>query len=115
MASSPNSRIHAMRIERVTIEGFGPLTRFDAHLEPKRLNLFIGPNESGKSSMAAAVVSTLFGFASLETEELSRPWNGAKHMASVTFSTVSGRFQVTREFLSHDVRVDRRSVEKFER
>ena len=96
-----------MRIERVTIEGFGPLTRFDAHLEAKRLNLFIGPNESGKSSMATAVVSTLVGFASLETEELSRPWNGAKHMASVTFSTVSGRFRVTREFISHDVRVDR--------
>lgn len=96
-----------MRIERVTIEGFGPLTRFDAILEPKRLNLFIGPNESGKSSFASAVVSTLFGFASLETEELSRPWNGGKHKASVTFSTLSGRYRVTREFESHQVQVER--------
>ena len=77
-----------MRIERVTVEGFGPLTRFDANLEPKRLNLFIGPNESGKSSLAAAIVSTLFGFASLETEELARPWNGGQHKASVTFSKI---------------------------
>src|SRR6185312_12071690 len=75
--------------------------------EPKRLNLFIGPNESGKSSLAAAVVSTLFGFPSLESEELARPWNGAKHMASVTFSTLTGRYRVTREFASHEVQVER--------
>ncbi|TMQ63151.1 MAG: hypothetical protein E6K79_10940 [Candidatus Eisenbacteria bacterium] len=96
-----------MRIERVTVEGFGPLVNFDANLEPKRLNLFIGPNESGKSSLAAALVSTLFGFPSLESEELARPWNGAKHKASVTFSAVTGRYRVTREFDSHEVQVDR--------
>ncbi len=96
-----------MRIERVTIEGFGPLAHFDASLEAKRLNLFIGPNESGKSSLAAAVVSTLFGFASLETEELARPWSGGRHKAAVTFSTLSGRYRVTREFESHQVQVER--------
>ncbi|HEY6051801.1 MAG TPA: ATP-binding protein, partial [Thermoanaerobaculia bacterium] len=96
-----------MRIERVSIEGFGPLARFDANLEPKQLNLFIGPNESGKSSFAAALVSTLFGFPSVESEERSRPWNGAKHKASVTFSTLTGRFRVTRDFESHEVQVDR--------
>jgi len=96
-----------MRIERVTIEGFGPLARFEATLEPKRLNLFIGPNESGKSSFASAVVSTLFGFASLESEERARPWDGSKHKASVTFASLSGRYRVTREFESHQVQVDR--------
>ena len=52
-----------MRLERVTIEGFGPLAGFEAVMEPKRLNLFIGPNESGKSSFASAIVSGLFGCA----------------------------------------------------
>ena len=96
-----------MRIERVSIEGFGPLANFEAALEPKRLNLFIGPNESGKSSFASAVVSCLFGFQTLETEERARPWDGANHKASVTFSSLSGRFRVTREFGSHQVQVDR--------
>jgi RecF/RecN/SMC family protein len=96
-----------MRIERVSIEGFGPLAHFEANLEATRLNLFIGPNESGKSSFASAVVSTLFGFASLEHEERARPWNGDKHKASVTFSSISGRYRVTREFDSHQVQVDR--------
>lgn len=96
-----------MRIERVSIEGFGPLAQFDAVLEPKRLNLFIGPNESGKSSFASALVSCLFGFQTLDSEELARPWSGTKHKASVIFSTVSGRFRVTREFDTHQVQVDR--------
>src|SRR5262245_31397032 len=96
-----------MRIDRVTIEGFGPLSKFDAVLEPRRLNLFIGPNESGKSSFAAAVTATLFGFASTEPEERTRPWNGSKHQVSVTFTGTSGRFRVTRNFETHAVTVDR--------
>jgi hypothetical protein len=96
-----------MRIDRVLIEGFGPLSKFDAVLEPRRLNLFIGPNESGKSSFAAAVTATLFGFASTEPEERTRPWNGSKHQVSVTFTGTSGRFRVTRNFETHAVTVDR--------
>ena len=96
-----------MRLERVTVEGFGPLTNFEAILEPKKLNLFIGPNESGKSSFASAIVSSLFGCASAEQEALSRPWAGGKHAVAVTFTTLNGRFRVRRDFTTHDVRVDR--------
>ena len=67
-----------MRLERVTVEGFGPLSNFDAVLEPKRLNLIIGPNESGKSSFATAIVATLFGVSTLESEELARLEKTAK-------------------------------------
>jgi len=96
-----------MRLERVTVEGFGPLTNFDAVLEPKRLNLFIGPNESGKSTFASAIVSAIFGCASADQETLTRPWSGSKHVVAVTFTTLTGRFRVRRDFATHDVRVDR--------
>ena len=96
-----------MRLERVTIEGFGPLAGFEALMEPKRLNLFIGPNESGKSSFASAIVSALFGCASAEQEERLKPWSGARHKVAVTFTTAAGRFRVTREFGTHQVLVDR--------
>jgi len=95
-----------MRLERVTVEGFGPLAGFDAVLEPRRLNLLIGPNESGKSSFAAAVVSTLFGFSSVEAEDLARPWGGAKHKAEIVFTSLTGRYRVRRDFVSHEVEVD---------
>ena len=99
-----------MRLERVTVEGFGPLTNFDAVLEPKRLNLFIGPNESGKSTFASAIVSAIFGCASAEQETLTRPWSGSKHAVAVTFTTLTGRFRARRGSRSRAARGTGRSA-----
>ena len=96
-----------MRFERIQIEGFGPIVGLDVTLEPRKLNLIIGPNESGKSSLASAVVSTLFGFSSAEEEQRARPWNGAPHRASITFEIGGSRHRVRRDFQSHEVHVER--------
>ncbi|MGE5177619.1 MAG: AAA family ATPase [Bacteroidota bacterium] len=95
-----------MRLERVTVAGYGPLSNFDAVLEPKRLNLLIGPNESGKSSFAGAIVATLFGVASLGSEELARPWKGGPHAASIVFAAGTGRYRVQRNFENQEVKVE---------
>ncbi|HEX7077935.1 MAG TPA: AAA family ATPase [Candidatus Eisenbacteria bacterium] len=99
-----------MRLERVLIEGFGPLSRFDAVLEPKRLNLLIGPNESGKSSFANAVIATLFGFASHEAEAMARPWAGGSHKTAIVFSAGAGRYRLRRNFETHEVHVEQLAV-----
>ena len=96
-----------MRLERVTIEGFGPLSNFDVALEPKRLNLLLGPNESGKSSFAAAVTATLFGHASAATEALMKPWSAPRYAAAVVFEAGGARHRVARDFETHAVRVER--------
>ncbi len=96
-----------MRFERIWIEGFGPISEYEAALEPRRLNLIIGPNESGKSSLASAIVATLFGFSSHEEEARSRPWSGAPFRATVAFEAARGRYRVCRDFQSHEVQVDR--------
>jgi DNA repair exonuclease SbcCD ATPase subunit len=100
-----------MRLERVVIEGFGPLVGYEAALEPKRLNLILGPNESGKSSFAQAVVATIFGFPSHEAEALSRPWTGARHAVAITFRAANDRYRVHRRFDTHDVVVTRLGAE----
>jgi energy-coupling factor transporter ATP-binding protein EcfA2 len=96
-----------MRLERVSIEGYGPLTHLDVSFEPKRLNLLLGANESGKSSFAAAVAAVLFGHASHEAEALARPWSGGRYAATVTFAAGGSRLRVTRDFDTHDVTVQR--------
>ncbi|MGE5174836.1 MAG: ATP-binding protein [Hyphomicrobiales bacterium] len=95
-----------MRLERVLIEGFGPLTMVDVTLEPKRLNLLIGPNESGKSSFASAVLATLFGFANHESEASTRPWAGKAHKTALVFSAGAGRYRLRRDFETHEVIVE---------
>ena len=96
-----------MRFERVLVEGFGPLAGFEAVLEPRRLNLIIGPNESGKSSFAAAICSTLFGFDSHEEEQRARPWNGVRHCATLVLEAAGLRYRVRRDFGTHEVQVER--------
>ena len=103
-----------MRLERVTVAGYGPLSNFDAILEPKRLNLLIGPNESGKSSFAGAIVATLFGVASLESEELARPWKGGPHAASIVFAAGTGRYRVQRNFENQEVKAEQLGPEGWE-
>ncbi|HEV8129535.1 MAG TPA: AAA family ATPase, partial [Candidatus Eisenbacteria bacterium] len=95
-----------MRLERVTIQGFGPIAAYDAHLEPKRLNLIIGPNEAGKSSFANAILATLFGIPTLEAEEMARPWSGAGHATALVFSAGTGRFLLRRNFQTHEIVVE---------
>src|SRR5258705_7367802 len=99
-----------MRLERVNIAGFGPLSRFELVFEPKRLNLLIGPNESGKSTFASAVVATLFGFTTPQGEALARPWAGGPHAAEIVFQAGSGRYRLRRNFETHEVQVDQLAV-----
>jgi len=99
-----------MRLERVNIAGFGPLSRFELSFEPKRLNLLIGPNESGKSSFASAVVATFFGFASPQGETLARPWAGGPHAAEIVFQAGASRYRLRRNFETHEVQVDQLGV-----
>ncbi len=96
-----------MRFERVQVEGFGPVIGFDAAFEPKRLNLIIGPNESGKSSFANAMAATLFGFSSHEEEQRAKPWEGARHRATLVFEAAGGRYRLRRDFGTHEVCVER--------
>lgn len=96
-----------MRFERVSVEGFGPIIGYEGVFEAKHLNLVIGPNESGKSSLAAAMVATLFGFSSHEEEQRQKPWENARYRATLVFEASGQRFRVCRDFSSHEVQLER--------
>src|SRR5438067_825762 len=96
-----------MWFERVLIEGFGPIKGFEASLEPRRLNLIIGPNESGKSSLAIALSATLFGFTSHDEEQRAKPWGGGRHRATLVFEAAGQRLRLRRDFGTHEVTVER--------
>ena len=96
-----------MRFEHVSVEGFGPIVGYEVAFEPRHLNLIIGPNEAGKSSLAAAMVATLFGFTSHEEEQRMKPWEGAPYRATIVFEASGQRYRVRRDFASHAVQLER--------
>jgi exonuclease SbcC len=97
-----------MRIERVTVSGFGPLGP-DAQLcLAPGMNVVFGPNESGKSSWHAAIVSGICGrprSRGRQSEDARRfeqrylPWSGARWGVKMTLVLDDGRrIEVSRLF-----------------
>src|SRR5207237_2372102 len=71
-----------MRLTRIQIEGFGSLQAMDLRFGPA-MNLVVGPNEAGKSTLQEAIVTGLYGLQSgdrahsaLERADRWRPWQG---------------------------------------
>jgi DNA repair exonuclease SbcCD ATPase subunit len=78
------------------IGGFGRLVdrRFDF---APGLNVVYGPNESGKSTLAGAIVATLYG--AERKKEARRPWTGGPFTTNLTYRLANGReIEVQRDF-----------------
>ncbi len=96
-----------MRLSRLQIQGFGKLTDCEFVFEPS-LNLVLGPNESGKSTLQQAILALLYGFyrdgrrTRRETALKNRlvPWaRGCQYGASLEYSLDDGsKYRVERSF-----------------
>lgn len=97
-----------MRLSRLRFEGFGCFNRgLDIHFD-EGINVIIGPNESGKTTVVEGMMAILFGFPDRATEDAYRPrgafsaWTGelglvtdeGEHVIARDFET--GRVLVTR-------------------
>src|SRR2546422_6414246 len=68
-----------MKIENIHVDGFGVWSdKTWGPLEPG-LNVFHGPNETGKSTLMAFVRSMLFGFEKRGSPKRYEPINGGSH------------------------------------
>jgi uncharacterized protein YhaN len=79
-----------MRIDNIHIDGFGVWNdRTWGPLDPG-LNIFHGPNETGKSTLMAFIRSMLFGFDRRGSVRRYEPLNGGNHGGTLEL-TVGGR------------------------
>ncbi|GAC1416011.1 MAG: hypothetical protein NVSMB5_05860 [Candidatus Velthaea sp.] len=85
-----------MRLISLRIAGFARLTDREFNFTPG-LNVVYGPNESGKSTLANAIVATLYG--AERRKDAWRPWNGAPFATTLVYELASGEaIEVQREF-----------------
>ncbi|HLO02658.1 MAG TPA: AAA family ATPase [Symbiobacteriaceae bacterium] len=94
-----------MRIESLFIEGFGRLVDRRFELGPG-LNLFVGPNEAGKSTLQHFLVGMLYGQKRRGARREAapehgrfRPWSGVPYRGVLSYRLADGRaYRVERSF-----------------
>jgi len=77
-----------MRLRSLRIDGFGRLAD-RTFAFGSGLNVVIGPNEAGKSTLAAALVASLYGLQRGEKDRW-RPWTGTAFATALTYETSDG-------------------------
>src|SRR3982751_3024110 len=85
---------HAMKIQRLHLDGFGRWTDMDIEFAPG-LNVIYGANEAGKSTMQQAILAMLYGLSTQRTNGQSvlehfRPWHGSDYGGSLEYQLDSG-------------------------
>jgi len=110
-----------VRLTRIEIEGFGTLRGIDIHFGPA-MNLVLGPNEAGKSTLQEAILAGLYGLQSadrnrpslVERSERWRPWQGGHFGLALELELEDGTsLRVERDLDSETVHVtDLRSGEE---
>lgn len=82
-----------MKLERLRLYGFGTFNRgLEVGFGKDRLNIVVGRNEAGKSTMMSAVFGIIFGFKDQSLQKKFEPWE--RHDAyggEVELSTKDGR------------------------
>lgn len=93
-----------MKIKKVSIEGFGLFHDVhDFEFSSDRINLIVGNNETGKTTLLRAIIAVFFG---LERSRwaLYRSRKDAKnHFASVEFSEADEQYSLHRDFEENEV------------
>lgn len=86
-----------MRLRSLALAGFGRLAR--AHFTfGDGLTVVYGPNEAGKSTIAAAIVASLYGLARGARENW-RPWSGDPYASTLVYELADGRtFEIQRNY-----------------
>jgi hypothetical protein len=107
-----------MRLLRLKVDGFGPL-RGEYHFRAGRTTLVVDRNETGKSSLLAAISAALYGLEGdrrshkvLTPVERWRPWDGGTYRVELELESEGDSYTVKRDFGRGTVEVwDERGLE----
>jgi len=102
-----------MKIEQLAIEGFGKLRNQKVSFVADRLNLMVEDNEFGKSTIADAICTALYGFRARERttgERLAgidarRPLEGESYKLTLDLKVENRRIRIIRDFVGDETTV----------
>lgn len=91
-----------MKLRSLRTDGFGRLAGTTFTFGPG-LNVVVGPNEAGKSTLAAAIVASLYGLRRGEKERW-RPWLARTYSTTLVYETADGELWEVQRAYEHDTK-----------
>src|SRR5665213_3554816 len=91
-----------MKLRTLRVDGFGRLAGRTFAFGPG-LNVVVGPNEAGKSTLAAAIVASLYGLQRGEKDRW-RPWTGNAYATALSYETADGATWEVHRALERDTK-----------
>ena len=75
-----------MRLEELYLDGFGHFHQRAFSPDGRRVTVFYGPNEAGKSTLLAFIRTVIFGFPTQRRDEHYPPLSGGRHGGRIRLS-----------------------------
>jgi len=104
-----SSMKNSISISRICLSGFAFFAEeIDLKLSPVGINLILGPNEAGKSTLVAAIKAIIYGLRSTDINSL-RPWSsrqefkGELHLQSADGTGQCRKYIIERDFTTNKV------------
>jgi uncharacterized protein YhaN len=91
-----NSGEHAVKIDNLSVDGFGVWKGLQVDGVSEHLTLFCGQNEAGKTTMMQYIRSMMFGFSPERLNKYTPPVYGGLAGGSVDLLTPTGNYEVQR-------------------
>jgi uncharacterized protein YhaN len=94
-----------MKIKAISVEGFGVLSDKKATFSEKKINIILGDNETGKSTLCAAIAAILYGFANKEADR-RRSWGASGDYKGLLQVGIQNKdYIIERDFTDNHVKV----------
>jgi uncharacterized protein YhaN len=98
-----------LTITMLRLDGFGCFgpKPFELRFAPNRLNLIVGSNETGKSTLVRALFGILFGIKDSNEEQRFAPWhNGGRiYKGTLELKSADSEITITRDFLTNHTQI----------
>jgi uncharacterized protein YhaN len=97
-----------MHIKSVSLKGFGILKHYTLEFSREKLNIIVGNNETGKSTLCNAIVAIIYGLSGRGDSENRRAWDySGEFRGAIEIDYGDASYRIERDFETNHVKMSR--------
>jgi DNA repair exonuclease SbcCD ATPase subunit len=95
-----------MKIKNLSIENFGVLSSKKIAFSEENINIILGENETGKSTLCSAILAILYGFSNKNEADMRRSWGSSSDYRGILQIGIQYKdYIIERDFINNHVKL----------